>query len=43
MTHPARRWHPTRRIALVTPSANPAVEHEMRHLLAVLSRTHDSP
>ena len=40
MTHPARHWHPTRRIALVTPSANPAVEHEMRHLLAPEAALH---
>jgi maleate isomerase len=40
MTHPARRWHPTHRIALVTPSANPAVEHEMRHLLTPEAALH---
>ena len=40
MTHPPRHWHPTHRIALVTPSANPAVEHEMRHLLAPEAALH---
>ncbi len=40
MTHPPRAWHPTHRIALVTPSANPAVEHETRHLLAPQAALH---
>ncbi len=40
MTHPARAWHPTHRIALVTPSANPAVEHETRHLLPPQAALH---
>jgi maleate isomerase len=33
MTYPARHWHPTHRIGLLSPSANPAVEPEIRHLL----------
>lgn len=33
MSWPARHWHPTHRIGLLAPSANPAVEPELRHLL----------
>jgi maleate isomerase len=40
MTWPARHWHPTHRVALLTPSANPAVEPEMRHLLAPEAALH---
>lgn len=40
MTHPARRWHPTHRVGLLSPSANPAVEPEIRHLLPPQAALH---
>ena len=35
-----RRYHPTHRIGLLAPSANPAVEPELRHLLPVSAALH---
>lgn len=40
MTHPPRRWLPTHRVALLTPSANPAVEPELRQLLPPQAALH---
>ncbi len=40
MIHPPRRWHPTHRIGLLSPSANPAVEPEVRHLLPPQAALH---
>lgn len=40
MTHPNRRWHPTHRVGLLSPSANPAVEPEIRHLLPPQAALH---
>ena len=35
-----RRWHPTHRVGLLSPSANPAVEPETRHLLPPQAALH---
>lgn len=39
-TWPAPHYQPTHRIGLLTPSANPAVEPELRHLLAPQAALH---